>query len=95
MAIEINITVAESDFQKMIQTSAPWGKHWMKQKGRFSSAPLFTWKVAYWFDRYLESLICQQYLSSRGFESQTVWDNAQAAYVMLTNYEVEDWEDNE
>ena len=83
----ITLTLTAEDFEKIVQTSTEWGKQWMKQKDRFEGAPLFTWKMAYWVDSYLEALVCQHYLSVNGFESQTVWDRGMASTLILTNYE--------
>jgi hypothetical protein len=87
----VSITLTEFDFERLHSSSMKWGKEWLKQKGRFSDAPLFTWKMAYWCDRYLDALFCQRYLSSAGCESQTVWDHATSQWVILTNYISEDW----
>ena len=92
MSAQLTITITESDFGKLHNSSMSWGKEWMKQKDRFTDAPLFTWKMAYWCETYLETLICQQYISSRGFESQTVFDTATLDYLILTNYVSEDWQ---
>ena len=91
MAKQITITLTEYDFAHLHGSSMRWGKDWFKQKGRFEDAPLFTWKMAYWCDRYLDALFCQHYLSSIGYESQTVFDTATVQWVLLTNYESEDW----
>ena len=80
-------TITSKDFERLVTTSMQWGKDWMKQKNRFEDAPLFTWKWAYWIDTYLETLICQHYLSANGFESQTVWDTATQQWLILSNYE--------
>ena len=92
MTKQITITLTEYDFAHLHGSSMRWGKEWFKQKGRFEDAPLFTWKMAYWCDRYLDALFCQHYLSSIGFESQTVWDTATVQWVLLTNYVSEDWQ---
>ena len=89
---QLTITITESDFGKLHNSSMRWGKDWFKQKGRFEDAPLFTWKMAYWCDRYLDALFCQHYLSFIGYESQTVFDTATVQWVLLTNYVSEDWQ---
>ena len=88
----ITLTITAQDFEEIVSTSTKWGKDWMKQKGRFSDAPLFTWKMAYWVDSYLEALVCQHYLSANGYESQTVWDTGMACHLILTNYVSEVWQ---
>ena len=92
MSAQITMTITDYDFNHLHDSSMQWGKAWMKQKGRFEDAPLFTWKMAYWCDRYLDALICQHFLSTRGFESQTVFDTATVQWVILTNYVSEDWQ---
>ena len=91
MTAQITMTITESDFDKLVNTTMRWGRDWMKQKGRFTDAPLFTWKMAYWCSTYVEVLICQHYLSARGFESQTVFDTATQDHLILTNFITEDW----
>jgi hypothetical protein len=86
------VTITDSDFDRLHNTSMPWGKHWAKQANRFDNEPLFTWKMAYWCEpNWLNILVCQQFLSARGYESQTVFDSATLEYVILTNYESEVW----
>jgi hypothetical protein len=91
MSAQITVTITKYDFAYLHTTSMRWGKDWMKQKGRFEDAPLFTWKMAYWCERYLDALFSQHFLSANGYESQTVFDTATAQWAILTNYESEDW----
>jgi len=95
MSATITLTITEDDFDQLINTSMKWGKEWVKNKGRFTNAPLFTWKMAYWCDNYVAVLICQHYLSSRGYESQTVFDTATQEHLILTNFVSAEWEDGE
>ena len=94
MSMQITLTITDDDFDKLASMSMRWGKDWLKQKERFSDAPLFTWKMAYWINKdWLNVMVCQQFLSSRGYESQTVFDVATLEYVILTNYESIGWEE--
>ena len=92
MTTQITITLTEYDFNNLHGSSMRWGKDWFKHKGRFTDAPLFTWKMAYWCDTYIDALFCQHYLSSIGYESQTVFDTATAQWVLLSDFENEDWQ---
>jgi hypothetical protein len=92
MGAQMTVTITESDFDKLHNMSMRWGKDWITQKGRFSDAPLFTWRMGYWMGKdWLPVMFCQTFLSSRGYESQTVWDNATLEYLILTNYESPSW----
>ena len=91
MSAQITLTITEHDFEHLHHTSMAWGKSWAKQKSRFEDAPLFTWKMAYWVENYVEVLLCQGFLSAHNFESQTVYDTAYDCWLILTDYKTESW----
>ena len=92
--MEIALTITANDFDRLHNMSMRWGKDWATHQHRFTHAPLYTWKMAYWMgDNWLQVMVAQQFVSSCGYESQTVWDVATSEWVILTNYESIAWED--
>ena len=85
--VTITITITAEDFDRIADTAMRWGKDWLIKQHRFEPVTTnFSYKMAYWVDRYLETLVCQQYLASLGFQSETHFDTATSSYLMLTDY---------
>lgn len=83
----ITMTITAEDFDRMADTAMYWGKDWIIKQHRFEPVTTnFSYKMAYWADRYLESLFCQHYLASIGFQSETHYDTASDSYLILTDY---------
>lgn len=85
--VTITMTITAEDFDCIADTAMRWGKDWLIKQHRFEPVTTnFSYKMAYWVDRYLETLVCQQYLASLGFQSETHFDTATNSYLMLTDY---------
>jgi len=85
--VTITMTITAEDFDRITDTAMRWGKDWLIKQHRFEPVTTnFSYKMAYWVDRYLETLVCQQYLASLGFQSETHFDTATGSYLMLTDY---------
>ena len=85
--VTITMTITAEDFDRIADTAMRWGKDWLIKQHRFEPVTTnFSYKMAYWVDRYLETLVCQQYLASLGFQSETHFDTATSSYLMLTDY---------
>jgi len=85
--VTITMTITAEDFDRIADTAMRWGKDWLIKQHRFEPVTTnFSYKMAYWVDRYLETLVCQQYLASLGFQSETHFDTATGSYLMLTDY---------
>jgi hypothetical protein len=88
----ITLTITAEDFDRLTNTSMEWkANNWQSQANRFEDEPLFTWEMAYWCGTFVETLLCQGYLSGIGQESQTVFDTGLLEWVILTNYRSSHW----
>ena len=85
--VTITMTITAEDFDRITDTAMRWGKDWLIKQHRFEPVTTnFSYKMAYWVDRYFETLVCQHYLASLGFQSETHFDTATGSYLMLTDY---------
>jgi len=85
--VTITMTITAEDFDRIADIAMRWGKDWLIKQHRFEPVTTnFSYKMAYWVDRYLETLVCQHYLASLGFQSETHFDTATNSYLMLTDY---------
>lgn len=89
----IKFNMIEEDFDNLCHTSMRWGQDWEKQKRRFDPEPSFNWGFGYWVSSYVEVMFCRAYLTTQGFETQTVFDTAINSYLVLTDFTSSSWRD--
>jgi len=51
---EIKLHMIEEDFEQMVHTSMPWGRHWNEQTNRCEPATMPHWRYASWVDSFKE-----------------------------------------
>ena len=90
MRLETYLT--DDDFNNLHSAGMEWASNgWQKQIWRFDPKPMFHWQMAYWFDSYLSLIVCRAFLSSRNYETQTVFDGGMNQWAILTDYRTEVW----
>lgn len=90
--MRLEIYLDEKDFENLCDVSMEWASNnWRKQVGRFDPKPMYHWQMVYWFQSYPEVILARTFLSSRGFETQTVFDEGLMQWAILTDYRTENW----
>jgi hypothetical protein len=89
------LEMSEDEFEYLHHTSMLWGSHWKKQKNRFDPEPAFSWKMAYWVDRFADALIMREWLRAQNHKVEIVWDNALNNHLLLTDYKTEGWKNDD
>lgn len=85
----VPLYLTSTDFTRLFDVHMEWGAIWESKLSRFSPLMSLEWKHAYWYYSYANLLLSRAYLESRGYETQTSWDEGQDSYILVTNYDFE------
>jgi len=88
----VTLTMTAEDFNFLTYLSAEWHPDILKHPNRFDGAPApLGFNKIYWCEGYIETMLCQHYLSSVGEESVTKRDFTLGTWSIFTNYDVDKW----